>query len=47
MTTPKLPPWSEPMFDERGQMTLVWRTWFEQIALLLADHEARIEVLEP
>lgn len=28
--TPKLPPWSEPMLDDRGQMTLVWRPWFEK-----------------
>jgi len=30
--TPLLPPWSEPMFDARGQMTIVWRTWFEKFA---------------
>jgi len=47
MTPPKLPPWSEPMFDDRGQMTLVWRTWFEQMAELVKDHEARIVAPEP
>jgi len=35
------------MLDDRGQMTRVWRTWFEQIEALLKDHEERIVVLEP
>ncbi|MFZ5667965.1 MAG: hypothetical protein ACOY4K_00575 [Pseudomonadota bacterium] len=47
MTTPKLPPWAEPMFDDRGQMTIPWRTWFEQVVDQLEDHEDRIEALEP
>lgn len=45
--TPQLPPWSEPMFDQSGQMTKVWRAFFEQFTRQLQDHEERIEVLEP
>jgi hypothetical protein len=28
-------------------MTLVWRTYFEKLALFIANHEARIVALEP
>lgn len=45
--TAQLPPWSEPMFDDQGRMTLVWRSFFEQIVAQLKDHEDRIEALEP
>ena len=45
--TPKLPPWGEPMLDAAGQMTKVWRAFFEQLVAQQQEHEERIEVLEP
>ena len=45
--TPQLPPWPEPMFDDHGRMTVLWRAFFEAAVAQLQDHEDRIEVLEP
>lgn len=45
--TPQLPPWSEPMFDDQGRMTNLWRSFFEQFVAQLRDHENRLEALEP
>jgi hypothetical protein len=47
VTLPPLPPWSEPILDQSGAMTKVWRTYFEKLAQVMADHETRIETLEP
>lgn len=47
MTQPPLPPWSEPIVDQTGAMSKVWRTYFEKLAQFIADHETRIAALEP